>query len=174
MNSAESFHKKTSLSLLTRYGTPLAAILVLSGVKWSPIDARGAKLCLFLLAFSVFYNLFFFKIIASLTDETRSLLGKSRATLNLWVNVLLVLILGRTWPPIWLLLTLSGVATAVYGTRERTLVTAAFLSFLLVAINLFLHMTSPLEWGIVIVKAAFILLTSLMINDLARNKKETR
>ena len=173
MNPAEAFHKKASLSLLTRYGTPLAVILVGSGVAWSPIDDRSRKLCVFLLAFSLFYNLFFFRIIAPLTDQTRSLLAKTRATLNLWINVLLVLILGRTWPPIWLLLTLSGVATAVYGTRERTIVTAGFLSFLLVAINLFLRMNSPLEWGLVIMKSSFIVLTSLMINDLARNKKET-
>jgi hypothetical protein len=112
-------------------------------------------------------------MVAGLSDQARGALAKFRATLNLWINVVLVYLLGRTWPLVWLLFVLSSSATAIYGTRERTLINAFFLSAVLGVVNYLHGFNTPLDWAVVGGKAAFLVLTSLLINDLAQSKKET-
>jgi hypothetical protein len=172
MNAPESFHRKETLALVGRYATPLAALLVVTGLVLSPMEPGARKTGFFLMGFSLLFNLFFVPLSGRLSEQARALLAKSRATLNLWINVVLVLLLQRVWPPIWLLLTLSSVGTAIYGTRQRTLITAVFLSAILAGINVTLRLNTPIDWGLVLSKAAFIIFASLMINDLAHAKKD--
>jgi hypothetical protein len=169
---AESFHKKETLALVGRYATPLAAILAGTGLALAPLDAAPRKIAVFLFVFGLLFNFCFVPLSEHMSDQSRSLLAKSRATVNLWINVILVLLMGRVWHPIWLLLTLSSVGTAIYGTRQRTLITVTFLSFLLVLVNVVQGLTTPMAWGLVLSKAAFIVFMGLMVNDLSHAKKE--
>jgi hypothetical protein len=171
MNEMEGFHQEEKLALVGRYATPMAAVLIGVGLIFAPLDPIPRWIGAALLAFSFLLNLFFVPLVSRLSERTRDRLAKSRATVNLWINVVLIYLLGRVWSPIWLLLVLSSVATAIYGTRERTLVTASFLSGLVVLINVLHQSFTPLDWALVFVKVIFIYLSGLMINDLAHPRK---
>jgi hypothetical protein len=171
MNETESFHREEKLALVSRYATPMAAILIGAGLIFAPLDPTPRLVGAVLLAFSLLLNVFFVPCVARLADGARDKLAKSRATINLWINIVLIYLLGRAWSPIWLLLVLSSVATAIYGTRQRALVTASFLSGVVVLINLLHQLFTPEDWALVAVKAAFIFLSALMVNDLTHPRK---
>jgi hypothetical protein len=174
MDLQESFHEGKTLSLIGRYATPLAIGLILGGILFAPLDPTRRHISLALLLVSAFLNLFFVRLIARFSLQTRASLAKVRATANLWINIALVYMMSPVWPPIWLLLSLSSVATAIYGTRERTMVTAVFLAVVLTVINLCHGLNTPFDWALVVVKAGFIFLTSLMINDVVRSHQISR
>jgi hypothetical protein len=163
----ESFHNQKMLSLVNRYATPLAIILVVTAILCSQPTPSTRNISIAFLFFSVVFNFSFYSLFTRVDDHYRTLLAKFRATINLWGNALLVLLLGRDWPAMWLLLCLTGVATGIYGSRERTLATASFLAMVLLVINALLQLQTPWEWGQRIVQAVFIVSLSLLVNDLA-------
>jgi hypothetical protein len=163
---AESFHKQNLLSLIGGYATPLAVGLVGTGLIMAPLEPAPLYIGTSLMLFSLVFNVAAIPLASRMSDRSRSIFAKVRATLNLWINIILVVLLGRVWPPVWLLFMLPAVATAVYGDRKRTLVTVGFLSAVLWLVNLFTGPHTPMEWGVVAAEAAFLSLTSLMINDL--------
>src|SRR3989338_3703761 len=119
MTSNESFHKQNLISLIGGYATPLAVGLVGTGLILAPLDARARATGTVLMLFSLVFNVAAVPMAARMPEAPRTLFAKIRATINLWINVVLVLILGRVWPPVWLLFMLPAVATAVYGDRRR-------------------------------------------------------
>ena len=166
MTSSESFHKQNLISLIGGYATPLAVGLVGTGLILAPLDPKPLRIGTTLMLFSLVFNVASVPLASRMTDRSRGLFAKLRAALNLWINVVMIVILGPVWPPDWLLFMLPAVATAVYGDRKRTLVTAGFLSSILALVNIFIGTRTPLGWGIVATEASFMALTSLMINDL--------
>lgn len=166
MAPSESFHKQNLISLIGGYATPLAVGLVGTGLIMAPLDPKPVRIGTSLMLFSLVFNVAAVPLAARMSDRSRAIFSKVRATINLWINIFLVVLLGRVWPPIWLLFMLPAVATAVYGDRRRTLVTSGFLSAVLAIIHAFIGPRTPLGWGIIAVEIAFLILTSLMINDL--------
>jgi hypothetical protein len=152
----------------------MAILLIGAGLIFAPLDPTPRLIGASLLAFSLLLNVLFVPCVSRLGERARDRLAKSRATANLWINVVLIYLLGRVWSPIWLLLVLSSAATAIYGSRERTYVTASFLSGLVVLINLLHGLFTPQDWALVGVKAAFIFLSALMINDLAHPRNPSQ
>jgi uncharacterized membrane protein len=120
-----------------------------------------------LLAFSIFFNVIAVAAIQKLV-ETSSALKKMRMLINLAVNVLLVYLLGPFWPPMWLLLALTPIATAIYEGPAQTLLSSAGIAALIVGIHILRGGGSPHEWGQVLSYAAFIILMSLLINELTQ------
>jgi membrane-associated HD superfamily phosphohydrolase len=171
MDNRESFHQGETLALIGRYATPLALILILTGLIFSPLSHLPRRIVAVLFISSAFLNFSFVPLVSRLPEGTRSLLAKSRASINLWINIVLVYLLGTAWPPIWLLLSISSVATAIYGKRERALLTAVFLTVVLGIVNALHSLNTPYNWALVAAKGSFIILTSLMINVLAHPKK---
>ena len=113
MTSSESFHKQNLISLIGGYATPLAVGLVGTGLILAPLDPKPVRIGTTLMLFSLVFNVAAVPLASRMTDRSRGLFAKLRATLNLWINIVMVAILGPVWPPIWLLFMLPAVATAV-------------------------------------------------------------
>jgi hypothetical protein len=86
---------------------------------------------------------------------------------NLAINCVLVYLLGGYWTPIWLLFVLTPAATAVYGSRRKTLATACGVSALLLFSHGLRKFNAPVDWGGAWVEALFILFLSLFLNELS-------
>jgi hypothetical protein len=100
-------------------------------------------------------------------------LGALRLYTNLAVNCVLVYLLGGYWTPIWLLFVLTPAATAVYGSRNRTLWTSTIVSALLLGSHAFRGLNAPIDWGVAWVQALFILFLSLFLNEIAGLARRT-
>jgi len=161
----------TELSILiNKYATPLAILLTALGIVLSQPTGAVRIISLSLLVFGIVLNTVTLYAIKRST-ETKAWFMELRMCLNLGVNTILVYFLGAYWPPIWLLLALTPVATAVYSTRAQTLRVSGGVSFLLLVIHAARRLNSPAEWGQQIACVIFILLLSLMINELAHATK---
>lgn len=166
MTPTESFHRQNLISVIGGYATPLAVGLVGTALIYAPLSMGIRRFCTVLMLFSLVFNVAAVPLAARMDEESRGFFAKGRASVNLWINVVLVFLLTRVWPPIWLLFMLPAVATAVYGSRQRTLVTTGFLSAILLAVNVFLKQFTLLDWGMLVSRCAFMVLTCLLINDL--------
>lgn len=168
MNEPEAFHRQNLISLIGGYATPLAIGLVGTALIYAPLPVEKLRFGTVLMLISLVFNVAAVPLASRMDDHSRGMFSKVRASMNLWINVVLVFLLGRVWPAIWLLFMLPAVAAAVYGSRQRTLVTTLFLSLILAIVNVVHGMNTPLEWGLVVSRCAFMVLTSLLINDLLR------
>jgi hypothetical protein len=153
--------------LINRYATPLAILLTALGVALSQPKGTVRIISITLLVFGIVFNTASLSVI-KLAHEAKPWFMELRLCINLGINLTLVYFLGGYWPPIWLLLALTPIATAVYSTRAQTLRVAAGVSVLLLAIHSARRLNSPMEWGQQAACVAFILLLSLMINELAQ------
>ena len=166
MVSLEAPDKVRLVIIVNRYALPLAIILITFGVAFSQPQAHVRNLSLGLLILTTIFNLGTVEIIKRGVKVSPWLI-KMRLFFNLGINAVLVYLLGGYWPPIWLLLSLTPIATAVYGTRMRTLLTAIGISLLLLGIHALRGLNAPVDWGQQAAYASFIILLSLMINDVA-------
>jgi hypothetical protein len=152
--------------LVNKYATPLAVILVGLGLVFSQPIGAVKTLSAGLLVFGMIFNMLAMPVISRFGGEN-PWIPKARMLINILVNVVMVYFLGAYWPSIWMLLALTPIATAIYADRSTTFITAAGISAALAVIQL-LHSTSssPSDWGELIGRVAFILLLSLLINEL--------
>jgi hypothetical protein len=153
--------------LVNRYATPFAILLVVLGIVLSSPQGSVRNMSIALLAFSIFFNVMAVGVIRSLS-ESMPWIKKARLLINLAVNFILVYILGPFWPPMWLLLALTPIATAIYEGPAQTLLTSAGTSALIVIIHLIRGGNTPHQWGETISYAAFIILMSMLINELTQ------
>lgn len=155
-------------ALVSRYATPFAIVLVAMGLLFSQPRGDVWRACLYLLASGIGLNLmmhaYFKKGFA-----TPALIW-TRLAMNVVINSLLVYFLGNYWGPTWLLLALTPIATAIYGTRESTLKWAIGIAALLLAIHYVRGGGGPLYWGEQAANALFIVFVSLLINAMAASK----
>ena len=159
--------------LINRYATPLAIILTILGIALSHPTGNVRVASVALLVFSIVFNTAALSAIKRAGGKKPWFMGW-RMGINVGVNIALVYLLGASWPPIWLLLALTPIATAVYSTRTQTLRVSASMSFLLIVIHAARHLNSPAQWGEQTAYVIFILLLSLMINELASIAKLSR
>ncbi|MFH1725224.1 MAG: hypothetical protein ABII00_11475 [Elusimicrobiota bacterium] len=164
---------KTFIATVYPYATPLAVILVALGVILSQPISPVREISLGLLAFSVLFNTVGFRLLQAFNGD-QSFLIPTRLAANLTVNVMLVYFLGGYWRPMWLLLVLTPFATAIYDTRGKTMFSAVSVSLLLLVIHAARGLGSVLEWGEQTAQILFIILMSLMINELSRMAKSLK
>ncbi len=163
----EMFHDQNLASLVGRYATPLAILLVSFGIFFSPPTKFFLCLSIGLLLLGMIFNLSYGRIIKHLDDKARGIMAKFRMGINVGINAVLIYILGNHWQPMWLLLALTPIATAIYSTRKHTIGMSLSVSVLLLLIHLTRGDNAPHAWGQQIAYVSFILLISLMINELA-------
>jgi len=151
---------------INRYATPLGILLVGLGIFVTQPVGTVRIASLAILAFGILFNLGANAYLAKAAAPSSTLIW-TRLGVNLTANTTLLYLLGAQWPSIWLLLGLTPIATAVYSARLRTVGVAVVVCVLLVGVHSFHGLSSSLEWGIQLSHAAFILLISLMINELS-------
>jgi hypothetical protein len=153
--------------LVNRYATPFALLLVIMGIALSQPMGHTRGISIGLLLFSVIFNFAAVPVIRKHSAQ-KPWLPKMRMAINLAVNVVLVYFLGGYWPPMWLLLALTPIATAIYENRMKTLWAGLGTSFLIVLIHLSRGLTGPYEWGQTLSYSTFIILLSLLVNELTQ------
>jgi hypothetical protein len=153
--------------LVNRYATPFAILLVVMAIVLSSPVGMVRNWSMGLLLFSIFFNVTAVTAIKKL-GRTSSTVKNARMMINLAVNIAIVYLLGPFWPPMWLLLALTPIATAIYGGPTRTLLSSSGIAALMVAIHVLRGGGSPHEWGQVFSYAAFTILLSLLINELTQ------
>jgi hypothetical protein len=165
MNPAEQDRQIRMVMMVNKYATPLAILLVGLGLVFTqPVGAVKA-VSAGLLVFGVLFNLLAVPAIRRLGSEM-PWLPRLRMLVNIGVNIILVYFLGGYWTPIWMLLALTPIATAIYDSRRNTLLSAVAVSAALIGVQALRGTGSPAEWGELIGQVAFILLVSLLINEL--------
>lgn len=153
--------------LVSRYATPFAVLLVLLGLFLASPSRTTQLWSMALMVFGFGFNLFAVWAIKR-NPRTAGALKTARMLVNLGVNLLLVYLLGPFWPPMWLLLALTPIATAIYEGPKQTLLASLGASAAILGIQLLHGGTSPLQWGQVAAYAAFIVLMCLLINELTQ------
>ena len=153
--------------LVNRYATPFAIGLVTMAIVFSTNKGTLRNESIGLLLFSILFNIVTVGLIRRLA-ETKPWIKKARMLTNLAVNIALVYLLGPFWPPMWLLLALTPIATALYGGPVQTLLASSGIAVLIVTIHLLRGGGAPHEWGQVLSYAAFIVLVSMLINELTQ------
>jgi len=172
MATVDQSMELTMAQMVNRYFTPLAVLLVAMGIVLSQPMSPTREICIGLLVFSLAFNFGSVGWIRG-NPKKREFRLKLRVVLNIAVNTLLVFFLGGYWHPMWLLMLLSPVATAMYGSRRRTLGAALLVSAILLVIHATRGMNSPLEWGVQSIQVIFIILVSLLVHDLAQVAKRS-
>ena len=167
MEMSETELKAKRALLVTHYATPFAVVLVAAGIVLSQPLSPYREISEGLLLLSIGFN---YAAIGWIEKHkaTSLWLIRLRLVLNLAVNIGLVYMLEGFWPPMWLLLALTPIASAIYGSRAKTLLASFSVAAVLLAIHALHGPHSPLEWGVECTNALFIILLSLLINEFLR------
>lgn len=162
------------VSVVNRYATPLAVLLVTLGVILTQPASPVREISIGLLLFGIVFNVGSAAYIQKRAVEGHPTPGlvKARLWANLGANSLLVYYLGEFWSPMWLLLTLTPIATAIYGTRKQTIKSAATVAIILLVIQGLRADNSPVDWGQQIIHIAYTVLLSLLANELVSVGRE--
>lgn len=151
--------------IVNRYATPLAILLVVLGIALSSPRSPLKEISIGLLIFSLAFN---FLAIGLIRANRLPGLLEARLAINFIVNIVLVYILGAFWTPIWLLLPLTSIAVAVYGSRRAAFGASFCVSVVLLIIQAAHGPIALVEWGQTIAHGAFTILISLLVNELAQ------
>jgi hypothetical protein len=168
LNPLESSRELRLAVLVARYTTPLAIILVCLGIFLSQPISPVREISIGILLFSIAFNFGSLAFIKT-RPVTAPWMIQVRLVTNFSTNVLQVHFLGGYFGPVWILLALTPLASAIYGTRTKTLVASLWASAALLGLQS-TRIGSPLEWGQQIAHVAFIVLVSLLANELAADR----
>ncbi len=170
MDNAALSREVKHVVLVNKYATPLAIFLVVMGIYLSEPVGAVLYVSLSMLVFSVLLNLSAVPVIKR-HGSAKPWLAKARLCINVSVNIILVYCLSGYWTPIWLLLALTPIATAIYENRQKTLIASIGTSLALLLIHLVRSQSdtvSPVTWGPYAAYGLFIILLSLLINELVQ------
>lgn len=165
---SDKFDNQRLVRLVGYFATPFALFLGLMAVLLTPGEGVAKTVALGLLGFAAFFNLAFPKFLSEQEQGKKGWNVKFRLYLNLAVNGAVVYLLGDEFPPLWMLLALTPFATAIYGSRQRTMINALMAILLLFGIQGFRPYTGLLDYAVQACQAAFIVLISLLINGVSR------
>lgn len=154
------------VKLVNMVTLPATFILVAMGFALSQPVGLVRAVSFGLLAFSVVLNLVTMRLVGQGTGGR--VLRLARIYLNLGVNIALVYVLGHHWPPMWLILVLPAVSTAIYGSRRRTLVSCLQASAAIVVIHFLDRHQSALVWGEAASQVVFLAALCFLINESMR------
>ncbi len=159
--------KAEFIRIVDRFFTPFALSLVISSLFLGFAEPRAKWISIGLVAFlSVFNEISAY--LAKKNMEWAVTVGNTRLITNFVANVVLVYLLGTFWGPMWLLFVLTPVATALYASWGRTLVTASISAAALLGIYYSRGLEGSVGWGQASLHAAFIIFISLFVNSIAR------
>ena len=167
MNPSDRRFSLQQAVLVSRYTTPFAVVLVAAAVVLSQPRSPLREISVGLLFFGILFNMAAMRWLKA-HSGAHPLVVKARMAVNFTANVVIVYLLGGYWSSIWLLLALTPVAMAVYTTKTETMVASLAVSITLLLIHASRGFSGPLDWGQQVCQAIFIILLSLMVNDLAR------
>ncbi len=159
--------KAEFIRIVDRFFTPFALSLVVSSLFLGFAEAKTKWTAVGLVVFLGIFNEMS-AYLAKKKVEWAVPVGNTRLVTNFLANVLLVYLLGTFWGPMWLLFVLTPVATALYASQKRTLITAALSSAALLGIYWSRGLEGPVGWGQASLHAAFIMFISLFVNSIAR------
>lgn len=155
--------------LVNRYAMPFAVLTVCLAIVLGGGEGWTGKLSVGLLLFGAAFNLAAGRYLAAAGPAAKPFI-RMRMAVNFLCNALIVWMLGGYWSPAWLLLALTPLASAIYSSRGETFAVAAAASvFLLIRYGV-LGPGTPLEWGEQFIYGLFIVLSSLMVNELVRDR----
>ncbi len=158
-------------NLVGKYFTPLAVLIVANGVILTRPPSPINEICLGLLVFSIFLNL----VSKDWIDRAEGGWQLNiRIVVNLGVNISLVYLLGPYWKPIWLLLLLTPIATAIYGSQNKTIVYSLFSTAVLVFFATRQSGITPIQWAEQVTYGLFIILLSVAIYQLSQIKSQSK
>jgi len=150
------------------YLTPLAIVIIASGliVADLPFGTRVAGWSL--LVYSVAANL----VSVRFLDDNPQLIGSLRVVNNYVVNLVLLVLLYRSWPHVWLLVLLMSLASAVYGRNAESIAASAALVMTLLAAEWGLGDHSPRSWATVSVWCVSILAITRFVHGVSRRTRD--
>lgn len=166
--NTDKYDSQRLVTLVGYFATPFALFLGGLAVAFADTEGWQKTLSLGLLGFAAFFNSVFPRFLKQQEDAKKGWNVKFRLYMNLVVNTVVVFLLGDQFPPLWLLLALTPLATAIYGNQKRTLVNAVTASVVLLGIQAFRPNAHPADWAVVAVEVAFIVLISLLVNGVSR------
>jgi heme A synthase len=153
-----------SLQHVNRHLTPLAVLIVAPGLMVGPLGRTQALLGAELLAYAVLMNVLTVRL---------ERFTQLRVVSNYVVNIVLVWLLHRYWPVVWLLLLLMAVGPALYQDRRDAVLTGIAIAGLLLAVHALTGARSPAAWADAGVKASAIVVFSTFVNGLRRLTEES-
>lgn len=161
---SETYENKMA-AVVGRYATPLAILVIAAGIFLAQPPGRGRKAATLLMVFGILFNIGMLRMIK------REAAGRSvvmaRLFANVFLNTFIFYLLAPYWPPIWLLLALSPLAAAIYSSRQDTLKAAGVVTVTMLIVHNLRGGSSDASWGQQAVQCAFVVLISLLVNDLA-------
>lgn len=164
---------KKEVKLINVFLTPLAAFLILCAALISNASTSDAAIGLLIVLFSVLFN----NLTAYLVKSPSNIIVTLRVIINLILNLVLVYIFIPFWTPIWLLLMLSCFGTAVYSDLLKTLlislisaVSLVIIFYLRVVPNLVSPYTKLIRVGEIVNYSLFIIILSVLINEVKKYK----
>ncbi|MEW6368272.1 MAG: hypothetical protein AB1714_26885 [Acidobacteriota bacterium] len=160
--------KADRATLVGRFMTPLALLLGGAGLVWAELPVGVLSVCVGLLLFGAVFNLGFPRLLG---EDSLDAVGRHvniRLYLNLLVNTLLVYFLMPAFEPVWLILALTPIATAVYGSLKQTAANAAIVSVIVMGLAVLDPENVLKDWCEAAARVAFVLLISFMIHGLAQ------
>lgn len=153
--------------MVNMFSLPLVFVLVAMGFALTQPAGTVRVASLGLLVFSVAFNLITMKLIGQGVGGHAFRL--TRIYTNLAVNVALVYLLGRHWLPMWLILVVTPVSAAIYGTRRHTAIACVQTVTAILGIRLLYGHQSVIQWGEGFAQALFVTCLSFLINAAMRS-----
>lgn len=166
-STTEKYDSQRLVTLVGYFATPFALFLGGLAVAFTETDSWQKTVSLGLLGFAAFFNSVFPRFLKQQDVVNKGKNVKFRLYMNLVVNSVVVYLLGDQFPPLWLLLALTPLATAIYGNQKRTLVNALTASGVLLVIQALRENARSADWAVVSVEVAFIILISLLVNGVS-------
>lgn len=107
------------------------------------------------------------------SEQRVVLVGRYLTPLALGLGGLAVVVLsGEAFPPLWLLLMLTPIATAVYGHPREAWITAVVAALPLTTIQVFRPGSGRVDYVARAARGGFIVLLSFLINAVSRHARE--
>ncbi len=164
---SDKYDSQRLVTLVGYFATPFALFLGGLAVAFTDNESWQKSLALGLLGFAAFFNSVFPHFLKQQDVVKKAWNVKFRLYMNLVVNSVVIYLLGDQFPPLWLLLALTPLATAIYGDQKRTLINALTASGVLLVIQAVRSNTQAADWAVVSVEIAFIVLISLLVNGVS-------
>ncbi len=166
------------MNLLNLYFTPFAAVLVVMAVYFSDPEPAVRWTAFGVLGMSLAVNHWLSKNTYRFVGWTGRLKAVQVWLTYLW-SVLLFYLLMPYWAPMWLLLTMPPVTSAMYQTRLQTLGTGCVSGATILLIYWLRSKATglplgPQLWGQAFIHAAFIPVLALFVHSLAQTALQMR
>jgi hypothetical protein len=144
--------------------TPLAVILIVPGLFVAELSRQHVAFVAGLLCLSLLINSW--SAMRAGRSAKSHAIGKARVISNYAINILLLWLLYKPWPSVWLLLLLTASGAAVYQQRWRARNSALGCSALLATVHAVYGAPGVQGWVETVVRIGVIIAFTLFINGI--------